>query len=334
MLNWVILFLSFTLITEATAWRTESLYKNISYWFYVISLSTSSFQTVSWICYFDYKIYGDIQALKKRLKYYAVAPAAILSLMVYNFFRPGIVFEIDQAGTIVWGWGSWLPPVIVYVLILASLWFFLKNRNMIEGRLTQILLVFIVLPIFGSIIQQFTEDIPVNWAMYTLALLMTFISVEMLELYRDELTNLATRRQLENRLQFKLKNKAPFFVVMMDLDNFKSINDTRGHLEGDRVLQAFADILITSINPEDFACRVGGDEFMLIIESREDHVMHEVIQRINMRVEEFKKEESFFELGVSIGVEKVETPESYDLDGLQRSIDSKMYEHKKMKKQR
>ncbi len=329
----ILSFLTFTLLTEAGAWAISPYYPKFGYWLYHLSLSTSSFQSVAWVAYFDYKIYADTSALKRRVMNYALAPLAILMVMVYNIIEPGFVFALDTSGNVLWGWGSWLPPVIVYIMVAYALMVFWKNKQMIEGRITQVLLIFILAPIGGGFFQQFIEGVPLNWSLYTLALLMTFISIEMSELYKDELTNMPTRRQLEVRLAFKLKNDAPFFVVMMDLDNFKVINDTFGHLKGDQILQVFADILITSINPEDIACRVGGDEFMVIVETSEDHVMLEVIERILKRIEHFNIKEPDVNLAMSYGIEKVLKPSDYTLDELLHKTDTKMYNNKKRRKQ-
>ena len=61
-----------------------------------------------------------------------------------------------------------------------------------------------------------------------------------------------------------MKSKRQFVVVLFDRDNFKQINDTHGHVMGDRVLQETALALKTSMRPGDFLARIGGDEFAAI----------------------------------------------------------------------
>lgn len=330
--NWIIVFLGFTLFTEAAAWTLAWYDRDTAYWLYFLTLSTSSLQSVAWVAYFDYKVYGDTVGLRKRLLFYGMTPILILLVMIYNIISPGFVFELDMQGHIAWGVGSWLPPMIVYLLVLLSFIFFWRNKIMIHGRLTQVLLLFILLPLIGSIIQQFAVGIPVNWAFYTLALVLTFITVEMGEMYRDDLTKLPTRRQLEKRLAFKLHDDLAFCVVMMDLDNFKTINDTRGHMVGDKVLKSFAQILLSSIRPQDAACRVGGDEFMLIIETADDLIIADIINTIDEKMKAYMDEIDLKNVGVSYGIEKLLDPSAYELDTLLQSIDQKMYLHKKHRK--
>jgi diguanylate cyclase (GGDEF)-like protein/PAS domain S-box-containing protein len=86
----------------------------------------------------------------------------------------------------------------------------------------------------------------------------------------DRLTDLPNRRALDIELDRAIsrayRNKKPLAVCMMDLDNFKPINDTYGHAAGDRVLQVLAKRLRESLRKTDFVARLGGDEFVLLIE--------------------------------------------------------------------
>lgn len=323
----IILCLLFTTVTEAVAWVLVQLESSFAKGLLTVSLATSSLQTVAWVAYFDYKVYGELKGIKQRVGLYLIAPFLITVLSIINVFRHGFIFDISGR-EIHWSIGAVLPPVIVYVMMIAALLFLLKNREMIFGRLTQTLLVFILLPVFGSLIQFFVINVPVNWAMYTLAIVITFILVELTELHKDELTNLPTRRQFENRLKFKLKKTDAFGIMMIDLNDFKMINDTKGHQVGDIVLQQVADILITSINPEDMACRVGGDEFTVIIESSDRAVTEMVKNRIEKRIEELNQKYSDIRVGLSIGLRMVNSPMEWDYNALLTDVDRKMYKHK------
>lgn len=86
---------------------------------------------------------------------------------------------------------------------------------------------------------------------------------------RDPLTNLFNRRYLEETLSREI-NRAqraglPVSVIMMDIDHFKTVNDRYGHITGDQVLQALAQLISTNSRGEDIACRFGGEEFLLIL---------------------------------------------------------------------
>lgn len=84
----------------------------------------------------------------------------------------------------------------------------------------------------------------------------------------DSLTSIYNRRKIESLLNQEIdrskRSGSPFSVALMDLNKFKSINDTHGHETGDRILQAFAKSMSENIRTTDFIGRWGGDEFLLI----------------------------------------------------------------------
>lgn len=81
----------------------------------------------------------------------------------------------------------------------------------------------------------------------------------------DPLTGLTNRRTLETIMHRWLGQQTPFSLIIMDIDRFKSINDTFGHQAGDEVLKHFAKIITSSVRPGDVCCRFGGEEFIALI---------------------------------------------------------------------
>lgn len=84
---------------------------------------------------------------------------------------------------------------------------------------------------------------------------------------KDELTGIASRRSVEERIQRCIENQMPFCVVMLDLNNFKRVNDQYGHPAGDDLLRQFATELHTHARSGDMVGRWGGDEFILLLAS-------------------------------------------------------------------
>jgi diguanylate cyclase len=80
----------------------------------------------------------------------------------------------------------------------------------------------------------------------------------------DPVTGLANRAGLDRLLTRALRRDEPVAVMLIDLDGFKSVNDTYGNSGGDRVLLAFADVLRQTLRGSDIAARVGGDEFIVV----------------------------------------------------------------------
>lgn len=116
-----------------------------------------------------------------------------------------------------------------------------------------------------------------------------------LQTMRDPLTGLYNRRALEESLHREVararRRSDPISVIAIDADHFKRINDTYGHDGGDGVLRALARLLLDSVREEDVACRLGGEEFVVILPGmgkdgaleRAETVRH-AIQRMRIRV--------------------------------------------------
>ena len=83
--------------------------------------------------------------------------------------------------------------------------------------------------------------------------------------HKDALTGLYNRKYAEELIRKAIENETPGMLFMIDLDNFKAINDNKGHTEGDKVIRLFADILRQHARNDDIVCRLGGDEFILFL---------------------------------------------------------------------
>lgn len=108
---------------------------------------------------------------------------------------------------------------------------------------------------------------------------------------RDHLTGLYNRRMWD-RQTASLKNDGHAYnVLALDIDHFKRVNDTYGHANGDLVLKQFADILLEETRPHDLVARIGGEEFMILVNHLSPAKAEKVAQRIRSRIEN-----SYFEL--------------------------------------
>ncbi|MEO9651584.1 MAG: diguanylate cyclase [Roseobacter sp.] len=97
----------------------------------------------------------------------------------------------------------------------------------------------------------------------------------------DTLTGLRNRRAMDQSLSMALSSDQPFSLMHADLDFFKSVNDTLGHAAGDHVLQEVARIMNDETREADVVARVGGDEFVILVQGSEDN---ELLDRIAQRI--------------------------------------------------
>lgn len=133
----------------------------------------------------------------------------------------------------------------------------------------------------------------------------------------DSLTGLYIRRYFIERLKNEIKRskryKTEFFVMMADLDFFKKINDTYGHLTGDKVLTEVSKIFTDSLRIGDLAARYGGEEFVFIIPSSDKNFVLNIAQNIRKKIEEtiFDDGSNKFSVTISIGIVKYENKLNY-----------------------
>jgi len=89
----------------------------------------------------------------------------------------------------------------------------------------------------------------------------------------DALTELANRRAFDTALQARISGGKPFGLIIIDLNEFKAVNDSHGHLAGDDLLRQFSVELRSQFTPLDLVCRWGGDEFAVLVAGRLDRVL-------------------------------------------------------------
>jgi diguanylate cyclase (GGDEF)-like protein len=100
----------------------------------------------------------------------------------------------------------------------------------------------------------------------------------------DDLTGLGNRRRLQQVAASPACAGRTAWVAFGDLDRFKAVNDTRGHHAGDIVLRGVADVLRRSVRPGDVVCRVGGDEFVIVLWSCSASEATRVMDRVRRRL--------------------------------------------------
>lgn len=151
---------------------------------------------------------------------------------------------------------------------------------------------------------------------------------------RDPLTNLYNRREFEHLLDKAIANSSrnmeTFALFLIDIDNFKSINDTLGHIYGDHFLKQFSEQLVSLTRRGDILARVGGDEFIIITSSLK---MPSMVKKLAERIVDglnipFNVEEKLLTGTVSVGV-SVYPFDGNSTDELFKNADIAMYNAKK-----
>ena len=123
----------------------------------------------------------------------------------------------------------------------------------------------------------------------------------------DQLTGLLNRHSLYNQLEYIIKdakrNRHEFSLFYIDLDNFKLVNDSLGHDEGDRLLKNFAKVLQKHIRTNDLFARIGGDEFVIVFTNTDENIKQTLADKILQSIQnKIAKKYKKFNLSASIGI--------------------------------
>lgn len=200
-----------------------------------------------------------------------------------------------------------IEPLRTHSGVVGELWLMDSRAKALEQRQE-------ILGAFVRVLGVALETIRQRWELERLA-------------STDRLTGILNRQGFEQRIQEEMagtsRRNSSFIFLILDLDGFKQLNDTKGHPVGDAALRKLAQNLRASVREEDIVARTGGDEFALILtDLKKGPETIDIIERLreNMGLEEYG-------LGVSIGV--AEYPRETDTyEGLYRLADQRLYEGK------
>jgi diguanylate cyclase (GGDEF)-like protein len=149
----------------------------------------------------------------------------------------------------------------------------------------------------------------------------------------DPLTGADNRRRFMERVEAEIdrtkRGGAPFSVLALDLDNFKSINDRFGHQVGDDILKSFVEKCLDSIRPYDGVARVGGEEFMILLPQTSLEGAHEIAERLRSTVanSSFHGQQRSTVVTVSIGVSQ-SGRDGDTIEAILRTADQRLYHAK------
>ena len=150
---------------------------------------------------------------------------------------------------------------------------------------------------------------------------------------KDPLTNLYNRRHFDEQAEIELQRAKrsghDVTFLLVDIDEFKAINDTYGHDTGDFALLLFAEVLRDELRPFDLSARYGGDEFMIMLMDTNETQARSIAERIRKRVMDtsFETDLNSFRVTLSIGIAPVYATDR-DLRGILKRGDGALYEAK------
>ncbi len=289
---------------------------------------------LAWLC-FSESVQGNVIREKKGLFALISLPLVVVFALTVTTGITGFMFTVTPQGEFFRGSGYAVQASVAmgYIIVPSLL---AAKRAMtaetIQERKTSMAIVrFIIFPLFACVLQLLVTQMQVMFIGTVIALLSSYISLQELQILTDPLTGLNNRMLLDQKFTAAVQSniaEKDLYVMVIDADEFKAINDTHGHIVGDRVLQFIAEALRKSCDYSDYLCRYGGDEFVVlhIVPRGEDCA--EFVRQVE---EELGEGGSPCPVSVSVGTCKY-TPERKELNQLINAADEDMYRVKSARK--
>ncbi len=288
-----------------------------------------------WLLYVNYQVFHDEKKARRWLyPLLAVTAANAVLLVLSQFF--GWYYYIDSGNIYHRGPLFWIPVSLAITLLLAAFVFIVINRRKIEHKHYIALVLFAVPPFICAVLSVIFYGVSVIMNGVVLSLLIVLLNVQNQSMYIDHLTGIYNRKKLEAYIKEKIsastRNKT-FSAVLIDIDNFKSINDTFGHDMGDDALETSAKLLKRCLRSNDFIARFGGDEFYIIMDIANGDDLEAIVGRIYSGVESYNNSGlKPYKLRFSMGYAVYDCHDQMKVEEFQKQIDKLMYENKKANK--
>ena len=190
------------------------------------------------------------------------------------------------------------------------------------------------LAMIGAFLQIIFVDLDMTYASIAVGLLILFCGLQANDLDIDYLTGTLNRRGLDIKMEEHVRTAQnggkSFSAIMLDLDRFKSINDTYGHMEGDYALKTVSEILFRVFNKGAYIGRYGGDEFCVISNVTDQAALDESVDILNDELEIWNyRGGKPYQLEVSVGKLIYDPFTNMGPKEFQIAIDEQMYKEKR-----
>jgi len=150
------------------------------------------------------------------------------------------------------------------------------------------------------------------------------------KVFKDEVTGLFNRNFLKHIAEDKIYYSKPacLSLILVDIDNLKEINDTYGHIAGDKVIRLVGQAIKKGIRQEDIGIRYGGDEFIISLPTKDKIVAEEVVTRIRKMINKMAKKHKI-DIKVSVGI--ASSNNIFNIEEMIRMADKQLYKEKIIK---
>ena len=307
---------------------------------YMISKS-AYFLSTTLMCYFWFVYFEHMQGSpfvenRRRVRIASCLVWVMGILVIVNFFT-GILFYVDGNGDYHRGPLFLIQYFISYIYVFitcarAFIGIFDQNKKIMRPTLIKLAL-FPLAPAIAGIVQFIYPNLPLACATLSLAILLLYMHSMDQVIAVDPLTKLGNRKHFLYRYEQWLENdnSDSMYLMMIDANKFKSINDTYGHIEGDAALVRISEAMrmaCAQSRKKSSCIRFGGDEFLIMVWTSDVSEVHKIGENVVVLLKDLNDEANApYELTVCIGVSKAD--KTRDIKDIIEEADKKLYEEKR-----
>ena len=282
-----------------------------------------------WCLYVELRIYRNYKRIFKKAKPVMFPWVVEVIMVLCNLFGTGIMFKISEENIYQRAAGALIGYISLIIYFAYSI--YLVHQSKKQGiNLNFFPVIYFVGPCFAGVLIQFLfYGITSSWVLVAVALIFVQMQSYAENLYIDELSGLYNRRYLNAVLsERKITSRKSLHGIMMDVNDFKYINDNFGHSMGDKAICTLGNILFRSIPDGGMAIRYAGDEFIVLLSGVDTESVLVTMDEINHNLSQFNESKiEPFTLSVSMGY--AEFGEGDDTEAFLMHMDEKMYEEKR-----
>lgn len=286
-----------------------------------------------WCLYVELHVYKDREEISKNIKLTIIPWAVEIVTLIINLFGTGLMFSVSEDNVYSREDGIIIGYITLVLYIAYSVYLVYSSKTQ-KLRLHFFPILNFVIPCFiGTVLQLFFYGVSTSFVSVSIALTLVQMQLYAENAYMDELSGLLNRRYLNGVLSKKEKTEDSLHGIMMDVNDFKEINDTFGHNAGDRAVRWMGELLLKSVPKSAIVIRYSGDEFVALLPDIEEDGVRSVMDQINSNLDKFNSEgKEPFSLTVSMGYAKFELDDNQET--FQRKMDDAMYKEKVVYHQR
>ena len=270
----------------------------------------------------NYIIFGSVLILNTILTLVSLIPGT----NIYFTYVDGVYAR---------GAFYWFHVLVFLFYFVMDIYILVRFSKLVLFNQRVIFFLIFLIPVVGFIGQIIYAKVPFLLISFVFSFMILAMSVQYVNASTDFLTGIPNRQRLSiylHRKMVTLSHDGAFAVIMIDLDNFKTINDTLGHTAGDEALRLAARYLKYHCPGNEFAARFGGDEFIVVVDKSSAEDLDHHIECMRSGLEQFTNDNFHpYKLTFSSGYFIYQKKANLSITELFTIIDDRMFENKRQR---